>query len=173
MKNKLLLCLAVFTFAAQISLAQEAPLSAREQFEAWKQEKIAASGENASPFFYIVVTAQRIKPEAAVLNFGIAGFKNNFEVTVTPVKMEQTLDGKWTRTKFAEAGKIQMSSGDSTKTAANFADPTMKIVVDGQANALQIEFKFDGESVTRFTTVKLSEKSSTGKFIRLENKSVL
>ncbi|MBA3335142.1 MAG: hypothetical protein H0T08_05970 [Acidobacteria bacterium] len=50
MKIKILLSLAVFIFAAQISLAQDAQLSAREQFEAWKQEKIVAAGKADSLF---------------------------------------------------------------------------------------------------------------------------
>ncbi len=66
-----------------------------------------------------------------------------------------------------------MSSGEPATTDINFADPTMKIVVDAQTNALQIKFKFDGESVTKFMIIKLSETPLTGKFIRLENKSVL
>jgi hypothetical protein len=173
MKIKLLLCLAVFIFAAQISVAQDKQLSAREQFEVWKQEKIVVAGKSGQPFFYFVATAQRTEPKVAIINLGIAGFKNKFEVTVIPLKMEQTVDGKWTRTKLSEAGRIQMSSGESVTTSTNFADPTMKIAVDAQANALQIEFKFDGESVIRFTTTKLSETPSTGRFIRLEEKSVL
>ncbi len=173
MKIKLFLCLAVFIFAAQTSLAQDAQFSAREEFEAWKQEKIVVAGNSGQPFFYFVATAQRTEPEVAVINFGIAGFRTKFEVTVIPLKIEQSVNGKLTRTKLPEAGKMQMSSGESATTDTNFADPTMKIVVDAQANALQIEFKFDGESVIRFTTIKLSETPATGKFIRLETKKAL
>jgi hypothetical protein len=87
--------------------------------------------------------------------------------------VEQSADGKWIRTELPEVGSLHMSSGEPATTDINFADPTMKIVVDAQTNALQIKFRFDGESVTKFVTIKLSETPLTGKFIRLENKSVL
>ena len=172
-KIKILLSLAVFIFAAQISLAQDAQLSAREQFEAWKQEKIVAAGKSGQPFFYFVATAQKTEPEVAFINFGIAGFRNKFNITVIPLKVEQSADGKWIRTELPEVGSLHMNSGEPATTDINFADPTMKIVVDAQTNALQIKFKFDGESVTKFVTIKLSETPLTGKFIRLENKSIL
>ncbi len=147
MKIKVLLSLAFFIFTAQISLAQDAQLSAREQFEAWKQEKIVAVGKSEQPFFYFAATAQKTEPEVVVINFGVAGFRNKLNITVTPLKMEQTVDGKWIQTELPEAGRMQMSSGEYAKTDTSFADPTMKILVDAQANALQIKFKFDGESV--------------------------
>ena len=166
MKIKFLLFLAVFIFAAQTSLAQDAQVSAREKFEEWKQEKIVAVGKIGQPFFYFVATAQKTESEVAVINFGIAGFKNKFDVTVTPLKMEQTVDGKWTQTELPEAGKLQMSSGEAAKTES-FADPTMKILVDAEANALQIKFKFEGEAEPKTITIKLSEIPSSGRMTSL------
>lgn len=167
MKIKFLLFLAVFIFAAQTSLAQDAQVSAREQFEAWKQEKIVAAGKIGQPFFYFAATAQKTESEVAVINFGIAGFRNKFDITVTPIKMEQTVDGKWTQTELPEAGRLRMSSGETAKIDTNFADPTMKIPVDAQANALQIKFKFEDETETKIMTIKLSEIPSNGRMYSL------
>ncbi len=167
MKIKFLLFLAVFIFTAQTSLAQDAQLSAREQFEAWKQEKIVAVGKSEQPFFYFVATAQKTESEVAVIKFGVAGFRHKFDITVTPLKMEQTIDGNWTLIELPEAGKIQMSSGESSKTNTNFADPTMKILVDAEANALQIKFKFEGDTEAKTLTIKLLETPSAGKLTSL------
>lgn len=169
MKIKLLLSFFFLIFIAQVSSAQEAQLSMREQFEAWKQEKITAAGKSMQPYFYFVATARKTEPEIAVIDLGIAGFKNKFEITVIPLKIEQTADGKTIRSKLTEAGRIKMNAGDKT-TDTNFADPKMKIVVDAQANALEIQFKLDDDPTIRFTTVKLSETSETGKFIRIEER---
>lgn len=170
MKFKLLLCLAIFVFAAQIFPAQETQNSAREKYEAWKQEKIVAGGLSGQHFFYLVADARKIAPEIAVINFGIAGFKDKFEVTVTPIKTERDADGNLTKIKLPEAGKIRMDSGNTSASEAIFTDPTMKIAVDAQADALQIEFKFDDETAPKFATISLSETPSTGKFVRLESK---
>ena len=167
MKIKFLLFLAVFLFAAQTSLAQDAQPSTREQFEAWKQEKIIAAGKSGQPFFYFVATAQKTEPGVAVISFGIAGFKDKLDITVTPLKMEQGINGKLIQTELPEAGRMQMASGESAKSDTNFADPTMKIVVDPEANALQIKFKFEGESEARIMTIKLLETPSTGRMTSL------
>jgi hypothetical protein len=167
MKIKVLLCLAVFIFAAQTSLAQDARLSAREKFEAWRQEKIFATGKSGQPFFYFVATAQKTEPEVAVINFGIAGFRGKLDVTVTPLKMEQTIDGKWIQTELPEAGGMQMSSGESAKTDTNFADSTMKILIDAEASALQVKFKFEGDTEAKTMTIKLLEMASTGRMTSL------
>lgn len=167
MKIKFLLFLAVFIFAAQTSLSQDAQVSAREQFEAWKQKKIVAVGKVGQPFFYFVATAQKTESEVAVINFGIAGFTNKLDVTITPIKVEKTIDGKWTQTELPEAGRLRMSSGESAKTDTSFADPTMKIVVDAEANALQIKFKFEGETEAKTMTIELSETPSSGKMTSL------
>ena len=167
MKIKVLLSLAVFVFAAQTSLAQDAQLSAREQFEAGKQEKIVAVGKSEQPFFYFAATAQKTKPEVVVINFGVAGFTDKLDVTVTPLKMEQTVDGKWIQTELPEAGRMRMRTLGAAKTDTNFSDPTIKMLVDAETNALQIKFKFEGDTEARTMTIKLTETPSTGRMTSL------
>ncbi len=160
MKIKLLFPALLILFAAQILFAQNNNIVSREAFEKWKIEKANVSENGEQELLYFSATVKKIDAKSALINFGIAGFKKTFEISVTPLRYERMADGKWNITEFPEAGKLQRIS--SELTTDNFAQFEMKVVISPDANAVKLSLRFEGKTETKTIILKLSEISSSG-----------
>lgn len=160
MKIKLLLALATIMTAAQFSAAQEKQSSLRAAFETWNQARLSAAEKSSSEFSYFAAVVQKSGADSALINFGITGFTRNFEVSVTPLRYEKAVDGKWNITEFPVAGNLRQLSDEPT--SGEFAEPQMQIRVAPEANAVRLSLRIDGEKAVKTLVLNLSETSSNG-----------
>ena len=160
MKIKKFFSLALILLAVQVVFAQNKQTSSRLAFEEWKHVKLASPEKQERQFLYFAASSKKAQPNSAIINFGIAGFKRKFDVSITPLKYEQTADGKLIETEFPEAGKLQKVSAQ--ERAVDFAEPSMKILVLPDANAVRLSIRFDGEAKAKTIILKLTRVPSTG-----------
>lgn len=160
MKIKILFPVVLILFAIQILFAQDNQNASREAFEKWKIGRAAIPENSEQGFLYFSATAKKVDTNNALINFGIAGFKKTFEISVTPLKYERTIEGKWNKSEFPEAGKLQRISIEST--IGDFVEPSMKVVVPPEANAVKLSLRFEGKTETNTIILKLSEVGSAG-----------
>ncbi len=160
MKLKTLFSVALILLSAQVLSAQSKHTSSRLAFEQWKHGKIVSPEKQEQEFLYFAASAKKAARNSAVINFGIAGFKRKFDVSITPLKYEQTADGKWIETELPLAGKLQKVSAQ--ERAGDFAEPSMKIRLVPEANAVKLSLRFDGEAKAKTIILKLTGISATG-----------
>ena len=159
MKIKALFSVALILLAVQIVSAQNKQTSSRLAFEQWKHAKTASPEKQEQEFLYFAASAKKAQQNSAVINFGIAGFKRKFDVSITPLKYEQAADGKWIETEFAEAGKLQKVSAQ--ERVGYFAEPSMKIRLVPEANAVKLCLRFDGEAKAKTIILKFTGAPTT------------
>jgi len=160
MKLKTLFSVALILLAVQIVSAQNKQTSSRLAFEQWKHAKTASPEKQEQEFLYFAASAKKAQQNSAVINFGIAGFKRKFDLSITPLKYEQTADGNWIETELPLAGKLQKVSAQ--ERAGDFAEPSMKIQVLPGANAVKLCLRLDGETKAKTMILKLTGVPTTG-----------
>lgn len=156
-KNILLLIVFIssisFTVFGQEKSQNVADSDFRAEFETWKA---ANQNNNSRSLVFLTAQVKRDDDRTATVKIGVGNFGNSFQVTVKPLKIEKNADGKFIQTELPEAATLSMK-GNSTNE--EFANPTIKIFADSEANAVEITVKINGNENGPKLTLGLSGNS--------------
>ncbi len=130
------------------------------EYESWKQTALAESQETPKSLLFLMAEVKRDDKQTATIKLGIGGFGKAFQITIKPLKIEKTSDGKFNQIELPEAATVRVRG---LTTEEKFSDPPLKIFADPQANAIEISIKSERQKEESRLVLALSDQAAKGK----------